>query len=179
MPWANSSCCVISMPTVSLCDVPVDTRNKWNSSWSVASFPFVLTSRRMRITADGMENFRWYKHSSLSLFCSSGLFYGSFAHDVSSNLLPLRSLCLIANSICGSFHAPPPIQLPGQEPHQAGLAATYCCVGFCLPSLAVCAPPAPLRHHHPTVHLPHSLETQSFSRARKGSNWVEQNDVED
>lgn len=54
----------------------------------------------------------------------------------------------------------------GQEPHQASVVLSYCCVGFCLPSLPVCGLPAQLIHHHPTVHLPHCLKAESFNQAR-------------
>lgn len=46
--WGSSSDHGIPVSTVSLCNVTVVTRNKWSSSSSPTSFPFVLTSQRAR-----------------------------------------------------------------------------------------------------------------------------------
>lgn len=109
------------------------------------------------------------------LHCSSGLYHSFLsAHDVpstESHLSPKSSATHAARSVWLQ-EAPvevsvlPLTQSPGQEPHQAGLAVSYCCVGFCLPSLPVCGHPTQLAHHHATVHLPRSLKAESFNPAR-------------
>lgn len=125
--------------------------------------------------ADVMENIRWY-----ILFLSPHCFIVPLVY-ITVSLLPMSSPTLfyppqkiyqyqcssqlwIARSVEVSMV--PLSHSLGQEPHQASVVLSYCCVGFCLPSLPVCGLPAQLIHHHPTVHLPHCLKAESFNQAR-------------